>query len=238
MSAHHHFIFAGMLQGIHFFGRIFAIGVAFVLGWARRNECFFAVLGNDGGRIQYHAEGQRHSSRVAGNKHRDHGNAKYGRAGAGPRLRSSPVAECDIAPTFFDGTYSPLHRTAAPHITNTTNIRPLMGHSVPKWRYLYNTTLVVLDLLMTIVATYIVFPSDLFSYTHVQSIGPGEYGVLASCCWSAYRGSSVCIPHAPMNGTPWVRGCALYAKLLNAAFIDFIMLCTLGYLFHLNLPGR
>ncbi len=32
------------------------------------------------------------------------------------------------------------------------------------------------------------------------------------------------------------EGYALYAKLLNAAFIDFIMLCTLGYLFHLNLP--
>lgn len=54
-----------------------------------------------------------------------------------------------------------------------------MGHSVPKWRYLYNTTLVVLDLLMTIVATYIVFLLRPFAYTYVQSIGPGEYGVFS-----------------------------------------------------------
>ena len=53
--------------------------MAFVLGWARvreKNECSLRFLGNDGGRIQYHAEGQRHSSRVAGNKHRDHVNAQ------------------------------------------------------------------------------------------------------------------------------------------------------------------
>lgn len=69
----------------------------------------------------------------------------------------SPVAECDIAATFFDGTYFSSTPDGSSTHNDTTNIRPLMGHSVPKWRYLYNTTLVVLDLLMTIVATYIVF---------------------------------------------------------------------------------
>lgn len=111
-----------------------------------------------------------------------------------------------------------------------------MGHSVPKWRYLYNTTLVVLDLLMTIVATYIVFLLRPFAYTYVQSIGPGEYGVfsflLLTCVsWLISLYSARSYERHTMG-----EGYALYAKLLNAAFIDFIMLCTLGYLFHLNLP--
>ena len=148
----------------------------------------------------------------------------------------SPVAECDIAPTFFDGTYFSSTPDGSSTHNDTTNIRPLMGHSVPKWRYLYNTTLVVLDLLMTIVATYIVFLLRPFAYTYVQSIGPGEYGVfsflLLTCVsWLISLYSARSYERHTMG-----EGYALYAKLLNAAFIDFIMLCTLGYLFHLNLP--
>ena len=90
-----------------------------------------------------------------------------------------PNAEGGIAPTFFDGTYFSSTPDGSSTHNDTTNIRPLMGHSVPKWRYLYNTTLVVLDLLMTIVATYIVFLLRPFAYTYVQSIGPGEYGVFS-----------------------------------------------------------
>ncbi|MBS6385408.1 MAG: sugar transferase [Bifidobacterium breve] len=148
----------------------------------------------------------------------------------------SPVAECDIAPTFFDGTYFSSTPDGSSTHNDTTNIRPLMGHSVPKWRYLYNTTLVVLDLLMTIVSTYIVFLLRPFAYTYVQSIGPGEYGVfsflLLTCVsWLISLYSARSYERHTMG-----EGYALYAKLLNAAFIDFIMLCTLGYLFHLNLP--
>ena len=59
------------------------------------------------------------------------------------------------APTFFDGTYF----SSSPDGTvthNDTGDRPhLTEYSVPKWRYLYNTTMVILDLLMTIIATCI-----------------------------------------------------------------------------------
>lgn len=193
-------------------------------------------FGNDGGRIQYHAEGQRHSSRVAGNKHRDHGNAQSTGEREPVLGFVLPVAECDIAPTFFDGTYFSSTPDGSSTHNDTTNIRPLMGYSVPKWRYLYNTTLVVLDLLMTIVSTYIVFLLRPFAYTYVQSIGPGEYGVfsflLLTCVsWLISLYSARSYERHTMG-----EGYALYAKLLNAAFIDFIMLCTLGYLFHLNLP--
>lgn len=141
-----------------------------------------------------------------------------------------------IAPTFFDGTYFSSTPDGSSTHNDTTDSRPLMGHSVPKWRYLYNTTLVVLDLLMTIVATYIVFLLRPFAYTYVQSIGPGEYGVfsflLLTCVsWLISLYSARSYERHTMG-----EGYALYAKLLNAAFIDFIMLCTLGYLFHLNLP--
>ena len=127
----------------------------------------------------------------------------------------SPVAECDIAPTFFDGTYFSSTPDGSSTHNDTTNIRPLMGHSVPKWRYLYNTTLVVLDLLMTIVATYIVFLLRPFAYTYVQSIGPGEYGVfsfllLACVSWLISLHSARSYERHTMG-----EGYALYAKLLK-----------------------
>ncbi len=112
----------------------------------------------------------------------------------------------------------------------------LTGYSIPKWRYIYNTTLVALDLLTTIAASGIVFLFRPSAYAYVRGIGPGEYGIfsflaLACASWLISLYAARTYERHTMGG-----GYALYAKLLNAAFIDFIMLCTLGYLFHLSLP--
>lgn len=94
------------------------------------------------------------------------------------------------APTFFDGTYF----SSSPDGTVTHNDagdRPhLTEYSVPKWRYLYNTTMVILDLLMTIIATCIVFACNPGAYTNVQNMGPSDYGVfsfLSLACISAHQ---------------------------------------------------
>ena len=140
------------------------------------------------------------------------------------------------APTFFDGTYF----SSSPDGTVTHNDagdRPhLTEYSVPKWRYLYNTTMVILDLLMTIIATCIVFACNPGAYANVQNMGPSDYGVfsflsLACISWLISLYAARSYERHTMG-----EGYGLYAKLLNAAFIDFIMLCTLGYLFHLNVP--
>lgn len=149
---------------------------------------------------------------------------------------SAPVDTAAITPTFFDGTYF----SSAPDGSSTHNdnmgTHYLTGYSIPKWRYIYNTTLVALDLLTTIAASGIVFLFRPSAYAYVRGIGPGEYGIfsflaLACASWLISLYAARTYERHTMG-----EGYALYAKLLNAAFIDFIMLCTLGYLFHLSLP--
>ena len=66
---------------------------------------------------------------------------------------SAPVDTAAITPTFFDGTYF----SSAPDGSSTHNdnmgTHYLTGYSIPKWRYIYNTTLVALDLLTIIAAS-------------------------------------------------------------------------------------
>ena len=147
---------------------------------------------------------------------------------------SAPVDTAAITPTFFDDTYF----SSAPDGSSTHNdnmgTHYLTGYSIPKWRYIYNTTLVALDLLTTIAASGIVFLFRPSAYAYVRGIGPGEYGIfsflaLACASWLISLYAARTYERHTMG-----EGYALYAKLLNAAFIDFIMLCTLGYLFPLS----
>ena len=143
---------------------------------------------------------------------------------------SAPVDTAAITLTFFDGTYF----SSAPDGSSTHNdnmgTHYLTGYSIPKWRYIYNTTLVALDLLTIIAASGIVFLFRPSAYAYVRGIGPGEYGIfsflaLACASWLISLYAARTYERHTMG-----EGYALYAKLLNAAFIDFIMLCTLGYL--------
>lgn len=81
---------------------------------------------------------------------------------------SAPVDTAAITPTFFDGTYF----SSAPDGSSTHNdnmgTHYLTGYSIPKWRYIYNTTLVALDLLTTIAASGIVFLFRPSAYAYVR----------------------------------------------------------------------
>ena len=118
---------------------------------------------------------------------------------------SAPVDTAAITPTFFDGTYF----SSAPDGSSTHNdnmgTHYLTGYSIPKWRYIYNTTLVALDLLTIIAASGIVFLFRPSAYAYVRGIGPGEYGIFSFLRWLAPLGSSVYMLHALTNGIPWVR---------------------------------
>lgn len=110
---------------------------------------------------------------------------------------SAPVDTAAITPTFFDGTYF----SSAPDGSSTHNdnmgTHYLTGYSIPKWRYIYNTTLVALDLLTTIAASGIVFLFRPSAYAYVRGIGPGEYGIfsfLALAC-ASWLIKSICCTH-------------------------------------------
>lgn len=162
---------------------------------------------------------------------------RINRGGEGKVIKLNDQSkEQSAAPTFFDGTYFSSNDSGTLLRNDSTEKFHLFDYSVPRWRYLYNTTLVVLDLLMTLIATGIVFLFRPSAYSYIKGIGPGDYGVisyLALVCVSWLI--SLCAAHSYARHTMG-EGYSLYTKLLNAAFIDFIMLCTLGYLFHLNLP--
>ena len=57
------------------------------------------------------------------------------------------------APTFFDGSYFSLSNDGTLLHSESETKPPLFDYSIPRWRYIYNATLVVLDLLMTLIAT-------------------------------------------------------------------------------------
>lgn len=140
------------------------------------------------------------------------------------------------APTFFDGSYFSLSNDGTLLHSESETKSPLFDYSIPRWRYIYNATLVVLDLLMTLIATGIMFALLPAQRQAVMNMAPDNQGVtalLALVCASWII--SLCCTHTYERHTMG-EGYSLYSKLLNAAFVDFIMLCTLGYLFHLSIP--
>lgn len=134
---------------------------------------------------------------------------------------------------FFNGSYfvrpgSNYAETKSPH--------PFFSYTVPRWRYLFNTTLVLLDLLMTILATVIISLLYPEAYEYTKSLGGAGRGVitmvlLACCSWIISLCSTHCYERHTMG-----EGYALYNKLVKASFMDFIMLCTINYLFKLDQP--
>lgn len=56
---------------------------------------------------------------------------------------------------------------------------PLFDYSIPRWRYIYNATLVVLDLLMTLIATGIMFALLPAQRQAVMNMAPDNQGVTA-----------------------------------------------------------
>lgn len=140
------------------------------------------------------------------------------------------------APTFFDGSYFSLSDDGTLLHSESETKPPFFDYSIPRWRYIYNATLVVLDLLMTLIATGIMFALLPTQRQAIVNMAPNNQGVtalLALVCVSWII--SLCCTHTYERHTMG-EGYALYSKLLNAAFVDFVMLCMLGYLFHLSIP--
>lgn len=156
----------------------------------------------------------------------------------GQTRRTSSQPRKPVSAQFFDGTYFSAGTGAGKDgIAGRSLNNRLLEYSVPAWRYLYNATLVALDLLMAILATVIVSSCSPKAYDYLIQVTErswgGVMGFMALVC-SAWLISLLVVRSYARHTMG--EGYELYSKLFNAACLDFVMLCTLVYLFHIDIP--
>ena len=136
--------------------------------------------------------------------------------------------------SFFDGSYFTPDDQGVLHRTGNTH--PPLGYTIPRWRYVYNTTLVVLDTVMALLACCLVFLFNRDAYhSLLASHEPidGIVGFLAIVCVSNLICLYLCKSYERHT---MGEGYELYTKLINAQLLNFIMLCTATYIFKLGIP--
>jgi exopolysaccharide biosynthesis polyprenyl glycosylphosphotransferase len=142
----------------------------------------------------------------------------------------------DAPATFFDGSYFVGGSQGKPTQAKTGRRWRLFDYSVPTWSYIYNSTLIALDMVMTLISAAIVFVVNPDSYRYLQThivLGDGllEYLLLICVTWVI----SLALSHIYERHTMG-EGYALYSKILRALFVDFIILATFSYFFKLDVP--
>jgi exopolysaccharide biosynthesis polyprenyl glycosylphosphotransferase len=140
----------------------------------------------------------------------------------------------DAPPTFFDGSYFIGGSQDKP--TKFNRDRRLFDYSVPSWSYIYNVTLIVLDMAMALISAVVVFITFPGSYRYLQAnsiLGDGlvEYLLLTCVTWVV----SLALSHIYERHTMG-EGYALYGKIMQATFVGFIILATVSYFFKMNVP--
>ncbi|WEV74274.1 sugar transferase [Bifidobacterium sp. ESL0798] len=154
------------------------------------------------------------------------------------RTASSPPHRADESAgnSFFDGSYFLSDSTGKFHSKATDANHQLLSYSIPKWSLAFNATLIVLDIVVTLLATAMVLLFDTGAYANLRGYGrdPERLNVfLALICvaWIASLASQQ-IYHRHAMG----EGYELYSKIINAALVDFVIICMFSYIFKLNIP--
>jgi exopolysaccharide biosynthesis polyprenyl glycosylphosphotransferase len=137
---------------------------------------------------------------------------------------------------FFDGTYFLSDSKGAFHSKAKAVEHQLFSYSRPMWSIFFNATLIVLDLVMTLLATAFVSFLDADSYRKLlenstSSRRLGEFLLLVCVAWIASLASQHIYDRHVMG-----EGYALYNKIINAAVDDFIIICMFSYVFKLSIP--
>ena len=136
--------------------------------------------------------------------------------------------------SFFDGSYFTPDNQGVLH--RTGNSHPPLGYTIPRWRYVYNATLVVLDTVMALLACCLVFLFNRDAY-HSLLTGnkpiDGVVGFLTIVCASNLISLYLCKSYERHT---MGEGYELYTKLINAQLLNFVMLCTATYIFKLGIP--
>lgn len=136
--------------------------------------------------------------------------------------------------SFFDGSYFAPDEQGILH--RTSNTHPPLGYSIPRWRYIYNATLVTLDTLMTLIACSLVFLFNHHGYesllAHAEKLD-GVTGFLIIVCITNLLSLYICKSYERHT---MGEGYELYTKLINSQLLNFIMLCSAAYIFKLSIP--
>lgn len=136
--------------------------------------------------------------------------------------------------SFFDGSYFAPDEQGILH--RTSNTHPPLGYSIPRWRYVYNATMAVLDTLMTLIACSLVFLFNHHGYESLLSHAgqlDGITGFLIIVCITNLLSLYICKSYERHT---MGEGYELYTKLINSQLLNFIMLCSAAYIFKLSIP--
>nr|WP_081815567.1 sugar transferase [Bifidobacterium boum] len=162
------------------------------------------------------------------------------RTGTGPTSPSHSTQESPMdsqynETSFFDGTYFAPDAQGILHRTGE-NIHQPLGYTVPKWRYVYNAALIALDTVMVLFACCIVF---LFNHPGYETLlrhhgePDGIIGFLLIVCVA----NLVCLYLSKSYERHTMgEGYELYTKLINAQLLNFVVLCTVTYIFKMGTP--
>lgn len=139
---------------------------------------------------------------------------------------------------FFDGSY--IVPPARPSMDGTPaqrrHVRRLFEYAVPRWSLLYTSTLIVLDMAMTLLAAAIImmlYPeAHAYPFSHAMIHNDmTEYLTLICLSWFV----SLALSHIFERHTMG-EGYELYSKIYKAACINFILLATISYLSKMDTP--
>lgn len=160
---------------------------------------------------------------------------------AGPATQHSPDERADgpakaeppklgARAMFFDGSY--LYEGNEGQKSRTLKHSSFFSN-IPRWRYVYNTALIVLDeVMMLLTCTLVIlFRPDIARAT--TSLPGGVPGTVATFC--AVWLIAMLVMHSYRRHLMG-EGYALYAKILTVAVVNFIALCSVGYFFGVPYP--
>lgn len=138
--------------------------------------------------------------------------------------------------SFFDGSYFLSDSKGALHSNATSSTRQPLGYSIPKWSILFNITLIVLDTVMTLLATTAALFFNADAYNNIRQSGAGQaclnqFLILICVSWFVSLASQHIYDRHAMG-----EGYELYSKIFNAALVDFVIICMFSYIFKLNIP--
>ncbi|WP_081966549.1 sugar transferase [Bifidobacterium porcinum] len=162
------------------------------------------------------------------------GNSKPTSASHTARTPRQSSQSLNAETSFFDGSYFAPDEQGVLHRTSDTH--PPLGYTIPRWRYVFNATLIALDTVMALLACSVMF---LFNHHGYQSLLAndgqidGVTGFLVIVCITNLFSLYICKSYERHT---MGEGYELYTKLINSQLLNFIMLCSAAYIFKLDVP--
>lgn len=146
-------------------------------------------------------------------------------------LNDDTVVSRDL-PMFFDGSY--ISPETSKVNSRKRSWRAFMG-AVPKWRYVYNATLVLLDFLMMFIAVHCVYLLLPNVYVTTKALLGGALGtaIIFGLIWIFVLSATQMYERHLMG-----EGYRLYAKLLSDSVINFIVLSSMAFCTAMPYPHR